>query len=280
MRVTGLDRRLKTVIFVLFVVFVCGAVAFPFYWMIVSALQTGRGLFTYPPMLYPDNFEFKSFRTVLSNTGLPRWLWNSFLVSLASSLGALLVGAPGAYALSRFRYRGKNLFAILILTTQMMPPLVLVIPLFVIFRHLHLSDSLTGLVLANFTFALPVCVWMLRAIFDSIPEEIEEAARIDGCSYGQVLIRITAPLALPGFVATGIFAFLTSWDEFMFSRTVITAKDKWVASIGLSSFIGEYITPWDEIMAAATLFTVPPVILFLLVQRYFVAGLAAGGVKG
>jgi multiple sugar transport system permease protein len=121
---------------------------------------------------------------------------------------------------------------------------------------------------------------MLRAIFESIPVEIEEAARIDGCAYWQVLLRITAPIGLPGFVATGIFCFLTSWDEFMFSRTVITSTEKWVASIGLASFIGEYVTPWDEIMAAASLFTFLPVVLFLLVQRYFVAGLASGGVKG
>ena len=278
---TGASRhRGGRLLFCAMVVVTCGAVAFPFYWMIVTALQTGRGLFSYPPLLWPDNFAFQSFKAVLSGTALPRWLANSLIVSLASSLAALLVGTPGAYALSRFRYRGKTSFAILILTTQMMPPLVLVIPLYIIFRALALSDSLTGLALANFAFALPVCVWMLRAIFDSIPEDIEEAARIDGCSYTQVLVRITAPLALPGFVATGIFAFLTSWDEFMFSRTVITATEKWVASIGLSSFIGIYLTPWDQTMAAAALFTLPPVILFLLVQRYFVAGLSAGGVKG
>lgn len=277
--VTGARRRLLRAAFVAFVVIVCAVVVFPFYWMIVSSLQTGRGLFSYPPLLWPDNFAFRSFKLVLGGTALLRWLGNSFVVSLSASVGALLFAASGAYALSRFRYPGRSTAALLILTTQMVPPLILVIPLFVIFRRLNLTDTLTGLVVGNFTFTLPVCVWMLKSIFDTIPEDIEAAAQIDGCSYLQVLTRITAPLAVPGFVATGIFAFLESWDEFMFSRTVITTPDKWVASIGLSSFIGVYVTPWDQIMAAAVLFTLPPVLLFLLVQRYFVAGFA-GGVKG
>jgi multiple sugar transport system permease protein len=247
--------------------------------MIVNSLQTGLGRFSYPPRLLPDDFSFSSYRTVFGNTNVDKWLLNSLAVSLSAAGAALIVGAWGAYAISRFKSRGVGAAAYITLMTQMMPPVVLMIPLFKIFRQLGLVDKLSGLVVANFIFALPVTIWMLKSIFDTIPVEIEEAALIDGCNRMQVLLKITGPLSLPGFVAAGIFAFIAAWDEFMFTRTVITNPDNWVGSLGIVSFIGEWSTPWDQIMAAASLFTVVPVILFLLVQRYFIAGLA-GGVKG
>jgi multiple sugar transport system permease protein len=162
----------------------------------------------------------------------------------------------------------------------MMPPLVLIIPLYTIFIGMGLTDTLFGLVLGNFAFSLPVVMWMMKSIFDSIPIEIEEAARVDGASWLYILVRITLPIALPGLVATGIFTFLNGWDEFMFARTIVSSADKWVGTVGLASFIGVYVTAWDQILAAATIFTLPPVILFLLVQKYFIAGLGAGAVKG
>jgi multiple sugar transport system permease protein len=121
---------------------------------------------------------------------------------------------------------------------------------------------------------------MMKSVFDSIPFEIEEAARVDGASWPYILIRITLPLALPGLVATSIFTFLSGWDEFLLARTIVTPAEKWVGTVGLASFIGVYVTPWDQILAAATIFTLPPVILFLFIQKYFIAGLGAGAVKG
>jgi multiple sugar transport system permease protein len=162
----------------------------------------------------------------------------------------------------------------------MMPPLVLIIPIYTIFIKLNLTDTLSGLVLGNFAFSLPVVIWMMKSIFDSIPFEIEEAARVDGASWPYILLRITLPLALPGLVATSIFTFLSGWDEFLLARTIVTPAEKWVGTVGLASFIGVYVTPWDQILAAATIFTLPPVILFLFVQKYFIAGLGAGAVKG
>jgi multiple sugar transport system permease protein len=276
----GWRRRGRSLFFVGLVGATCAVIIFPFYWMLITSMQSGAGLFTYPPAFAPNNYSFGSYRAVFGKTGLAVWMQNSLIVALVSTALALATGVSGAYALSRFRYRGKQVFALTILTTQMIPPLVLVIPLFTLFVKAGLTDSLAGLVLANFVFALPVVVWMMKAIFDSIPEEIEEAARIEGASWLYILTRITGPIALPGIVATGIFAFLQAWDEFMVARTIVTATSRWVASIGLASFIGIYITPWDEILAAAVVFTVPPVILFLLVQRYFIAGLSEGAVKG
>ena len=216
----------------------------------------------------------------MRDTAIGTWLWNSLVVAAGSTLLALAAGVSGAYGLSRFRYRGKGTLALVILTTQMMPPLVLVIPLYTIFSGLGLTNTLLGLIVGNLAFSLPVVIWMMKSIFDSIPIEIEEAARIDGASWLYVLWRVTLPIALPGLIATGIFTFLNGWDEFMLARTIISSGDKWVGTIGLSSFIGVYVTSWDQILAAATIFTVPPIVLFLLVQKYFIAGLGAGAVKG
>lgn len=274
------SARGQRVVFLAAVAATCAVIGFPFYWMIVSSMQSGAGLFSYPPSFWPDSFALTSYRLIFANTELAIWLWNSLVVATVSTVLAVVIGTSGAYALSRFRYRGKQAFILTILTTQMMPPLVLIIPLFMIFVRADLTDTLTGLVFANFAFSLPVVTWMMKAIFDSIPVEIEEAARVDGASWMTVLVRITGPIALPGLVATAIFSFIHAWDEFLMARTIVTATDKWVASIGLSSFIGIYVTPWDQIMAAAVIFTLPPVILFLVIQKYFIAGLGAGAVKG
>jgi multiple sugar transport system permease protein len=265
--------------FYLAVVVLLAAVVFPFYWMVKTSLETGTGLFSYPPRLIPQDATFSGYKAAINETQLVLWLFNSFVVAGGSTVMALGVGISGAYGLSRFRYRGKSAIALVILTTQMMPPLVLIIPIYTIFIKLNLTDTLLGLVLGNFAFALPVVIWMMKSVFDSIPFEIEEAARIDGASWPYILLRITLPLALPGVVATGIFTFLSGWDEFLLARSVVSQADKWVGTVGLSSFIGVYVTPWDQILAAATIFTLPPLILFLFVQKYFIAGLSAGAVK-
>ncbi len=255
------------------------AVVFPFYWMVKTSMDTGAGLFSHPPRFLLDHYAMEGYRAVLRDTPVGLWLWNSFVVAAGSTVLALAAGVSGAYGLSRFRYRGKTTLALVILTTQMMPPLVLIIPIYAIFIGLGLTDTLFGLMLGNFAFSLPVVIWMMKSIFDSIPFEIEEAARVDGASWLYILVRVTVPISLPGLVATGIFTFLNGWDEFMLARTIVTSTDKWVGTVGLASFIGVYVTPWDQILAAATIFTLPPAVLFLLVQRYFIAGLGAGAVK-
>ncbi len=279
-----MKRLLKTIfwesLFYAALLAMLAAVVFPFYWMVKTSMDTGSGLFTYPPRFLPNSYALEGYRAALRDTPIGIWLWNSFVVAAGSTAMALAAGVSGAYGLSRFRYRGKTTLALAILTTQMMPPLVLIIPIYTIFIQLGLTDSLLGLILGNFAFSLPVVIWMMKSIFDSIPVEIEEAARVDGASWPYILLRVTLPIAVPGLVATGIFAFLNGWDEFMFARTIVTATEKWVGTVGLASFIGSYVTPWDQILAAATIFTLPPVILFLLVQRYFIAGLGAGAVKG
>lgn len=263
----------------LFILILCALLFFPFYWMIVTSMFSLEELFNYPPRIVPRLVNLGVYIRVLRNTDLLRWLLNSFLVSGTTAISTVFIASFGAYSLSRFRYRGRDVLGFLLLVTQMIPPVLIIIPLYLIFISLGLIDSLVGLIVGYFAFTLPICIWMLKGVFDTIPVTVEEAGLIDGCARRQVLFRIVMPLALPGIAATTIFSFLYCWDEFMFARILISSKSNWTTTIGLSSFIGLYVTPWDEIMAAATIFTMPAIILFLVVQKWFISGLTGGAVK-
>lgn len=270
---------LRTGFFVLLIA-VCGVALFPLYWMALTTLKSTSALFNYPPDFLPHDVSFDAYARIFANTDLGTWMANTVIIAGTSTFLAMLIGTSGAFALSRFTFRGRHLFAITILTTQMIPVLVLILPMFKIFVFLGLVDTLTGLILGNFAFALPVVTWMMKAIFDTIPKDLEDAARIDGASWPTILVRVIGPIALPGLVATSIYAFIESWDEFLLARTIVTSSDNWPLSVGLASFIGIYATPWDELMAAAVIFALPPLILFMVVQKYFIAGLGSGAVKG
>lgn len=255
-------------------------ISIPLLWMIKSSFESDAAATAYPPALLPDGDFSGTFEKIFFETRLFQWLLNSLLVATSSTLVALAIGIPAAYGLSRFKFRHKSLLTLSILGTQMMPPIVLIIPLYTTFISLGLADSLVGVMIANAAFALPVMVWMLKTVFDGVSFEIDEAARIDGASWYYIALRIVTPLSLPGVIAASIFSFLNAWDEFMLARTLLRSVDQWVGTIGLSSLFGEYVTPWNQIMATALIFTIPPVVLFLLVQRYFVSGLSAGAIKG
>lgn len=250
---------------------------FPLYWMLVQALQPDSKRFT--PNILPQDPSFNGFMSAFQNRDVLLWIGNTVLVSGVSSLLVLAVGAWGAYALSRFQTRGMTAVSFLVLATQMLPPVVLMVPIYKAFVAWGLIGGLESLMFANFVFNLPVAVWMLKSVFDSVPLEIEEAARVDGCNRLTVLWHVTLPLALPGALATGIFAFIEAWQEYLFARVLIANPENWVGSIGIASFFGEYGTPWDQVMATSLIFAVPPVILFLIVQQRFVEGMS-GGLKG
>lgn len=252
---------------------------FPLYWMFVQALQADTERYAFPPSILPMNPSFDGFIGALEGRNVLLWMGNSLLIAGISAILVLIVGAWGAYAISRFQTRGVTAAAFLILATQMIPPVVLMIPLYKAFVSWGLVGGLESLVIANFIFNLPVAVWMLKSVFDSVPIEIEEAARVDGCNRFTVLLRVTLPLALPGVLATGIFAFISAWEEYLLARVLISDPSKWVGSIGIASFFGEFGTPWNQVMATSLIFAIPPIILFLIVQRRFVEGMS-GGLKG
>ena len=258
----------------------CLAVIFPVYWAAVTSFQYREKLYVFPPPFLPGKFSLGNYLDVFRESGLALWLYNSFFVSAAATVASVLLAALAAYSLSRFRYRGRGAMGYLILVTQMLPPTLLVIPIYLIFRDLRLIDTLAGLVVAYTTFALPLCVWMLKGFFDTIPRELEEAAQVDGCSRMGAFFRVVVPLSAPGIAATSFYAFIVAWDEYLLSRTLISSEARWVSSVGLSSFIGAYTTFWDQMMAASLVVALPPLVIFFFLQRYLVSGLTAGALKG
>jgi multiple sugar transport system permease protein len=256
------------------------ALLFPFYWMVITALQGEAAVMAFPPRLWPQEIDLWAFLGVFGATKVGRWLMNTVIVAGLATAVVVPIAVLTAYALSRFRNRAVSATAVLIVVTQMMPPVLLLVPYFILFRELGLLNGLVGLILANIAWTLPVSAWLMKAAFDAVPHELEEAAMIDGSSRFGAILRIAVPLAAPGIAASAVFAFISAWDEYFFARTLISNSDYWLVSVGLGSFTGDYSTSWQHVMAVATISTLPPAILFVLVQRAFIANLAQGGVKG
>jgi ABC-type glycerol-3-phosphate transport system permease component len=217
---------------------------------------------------------------VLQNTGLALWILNTINVGVPTTILSLIFSVSGAYALSRFRFRGRGLAGLLILVTQMIPGTILIIPLYLIFKSLGLVNTYPALIIAYATIGLPFCIWMLKGYFDAIPIELEEAAAVDGCTRVMILWKIVAPLSLPGLTVTAMFAFVLVWNDLVLAITLVTSPAMRTNAVGLSSFIGELGTSWGEIMSASVISSIPILLLFLILQRYMVFGLTAGAVKG
>ena len=253
---------------------------FPIYWMLVTAMQSGADLFKLPPNFLPDPDEFRVFERVFTERPVGRWILNSFIVGVGASALSLLLSITTAYALSRFRFPGKSFFGFLLIFTQMVPTVLLMVPLFITFRNIGILNTLTGLVLVNTAFVTPITIWILKGYYDSIPVELEEAALLDGCSRFGALVRIVIPIARPAIAACLMIAFFEAWNEFAFAVTFVQDQDLWVTSVGLASWIGWLTVSTDVMMAGAIVFSLPSLLFFLFLQRYLVSGLAAGAVRG
>ncbi len=251
---------------------------FPAYWMLVSALDARAGLGS---SFVPAEPTLEHFRFVLTEGGFDRFLRNSAIVALATVLVSSLLALLASVAVARFRFTFRTQVLLMVLVVQMVPLEALVIPLFVQVRDLQLLETLLGLVVVYVALALPFGIWMLRGFVAAVPVELEEAAYLDGATWGRMFRSIFFPLVAPGLVATSIFSFITAWNEFLFAMTLLGgATESYTVAIGLRSFFGQHSNDWGAIMAASTLITVPVMIFFILVQRRLAAGLTSGAVKG
>ncbi len=249
-------------------------VLFPFLWLLQMSLRPNEDIMGYDLAFAPTLANYRALWT----GNFPRSFANSVAASFASTALALVIGAPAAYALSRWRFRGRRAVAMWILATRMAPPIAFTIPFFLAYRYLHLLDTVAGLVIIYLTFNLALVVWMMQAFFDAVPRELEEAAWIDGCSIWSAFRRIALPLAAPGLAATGVLCFILSWNDFFFAL-ILTRTRAMTAPVAIVNFMQYEGWEWGKIAAAGSLVMLPVVVFTFFVRSYLVHGLTAGGIN-
>jgi multiple sugar transport system permease protein len=278
------EERVYRALRVLGLAFFVFFTAFPLYTIVVTSLKPLRDVQAVWRWV-PSQVTLRPYLEMWETVPLARYFLNSLIISTCSTVIAVLIAILAAYAISRYRFRGRQPFRFLILSTEMFPGILFLLPLFIIFVNIEqiigikLYGSYTGLVITYLTFALPFSIWMLVGFFDTIPRELEEAAMVDGATALGALFRILIPLSTPGIIAVGIFAFLTAWGEVLFA-SVLTDEGTRTLAIGLQGYSTRSDVYWNQLMAASIVVSVPVVAAFLALQRYFVQGIAATGVKG
>lgn len=247
----------------------------PFFWMVLNSFKTALGISKVPPdLLFVPTFT--NYVNVFLSQNFLDFFANSFIIAAGSTLFGLLLGLPAAYSIARYRQNG---LAVLILMGRMIPGITLLIPWFIIFRQLHLIDTYISLILAHMLVGLPFIVWVMIPFFEAIPRELDEAARVDGCSVIGTLVRVILPISGPGIISASILAFIYSWNNFMFSIVFATDRTK-TLPVAIYNFISYAQIDWGGLMAAAVVITLPILVLALLTQRFIIRGLTAGAVKG
>jgi multiple sugar transport system permease protein len=253
---------------------------FPFYWMLTTALKPNDDMYRPEPLLVPVRVTWSHFHKVFFGSHFPEFFWNSTVVALVTTVLSLAVGIFAAYAIVRLDFRGKNLIARSLIFSYLVPPVLLFIPLFEMIFRFGLLNTRSGLVLAYLTFTVPFTTWLLMGYFRTIPVALEEAALVDGCTRLAALFRIILPLSTPAIVVTALFSFTLSWNEFLYALTFTSNPSSQTVTVGLTTTVAEDVFFWGWMMAASFLIAIPPVVLYLLGQRWVVRGLTAGAVKG
>ncbi|MEO6062569.1 MAG: carbohydrate ABC transporter permease [Thermoflexales bacterium] len=269
----------KTVLYIA-IIFVTAITIFPIYWMIVSTLQPNSYSLHYPPPFFPQEVRLTQFAELFAQRPIANWLKNSFVIASISMLLVTALSVLGAYALSSLRWRGRSLFGLFLLITQMLPEILVLVPLYVMYNALEQLNSLPALAVVDAAFALPVCIWILKGVFDAVPSEVLDAALVDGCSEFSTVWRIVLPLSLPGLVAVAVVAFFGGWNEFLYASILVGSTELMPASVGLTTLKGLSGVLVEQYMGAGMVFSILPVAFYLSMQRYIISGLTAGAVKG
>ena len=268
-----------------FLVFMIIYTVVPMAWMLITSLKTGFAAMMYPPQWWPaeptlDNyFRLLDPRDSIGQDFL-RYFGNSIFVSVTTTILAVAVAVPAAYAFSRFSFPGRSQLMLGYLLVRMFTAVLMIIPLFVVMRQLGLLDSTLGLAIAYTSFLLPLFVWMLKGFFDAAPRELESAARVDGSTRIGAMFRIVVPIARNGLVATCVFVAIAAWNEYLFALMLTTSQGSRTWPVGLQLMSGEFQLPWGMLAAGGIISIIPVIVLFAIVQRVMVAGITAGAVKG
>ena len=252
----------------------------PEVWLFSLSLKNKAGIYEYPPRWIPADSSFANYRFALTHTQVPWYLWNSAIVAIAAAAATLAAAVPAAYVLSRERFDGRRGLLAALLAVQMVSPVILLVPIYGVIERLGLIDTRAGLILVYAAMQVPFTVWVLKNFFDAVPPSILEAARLDGASRARTLWTIVLPLIAPGLGATAIFNLAAYWSEFGLALVLLDSQERFTMPLGLFSFQSAYETDWQLLAAASFIALVPVITAFVLLQRFFIAGLTAGAVKG
>jgi multiple sugar transport system permease protein len=256
----------------------------PMLWMVLTSIKTQFAALQYPPEWWPKDPTLSQYTTLLDPTSdvgreFLTYLWNSIWICTVTTILGVVVAVPAAYAFSRFRFPGRQWLFYAVLLRNMFPAVVFLMPLFILMRYLHLVNTAGSLILTYLTFGLPLSIWLLKGFYDNIPVQLEQAARIDGATRFQAFLLVVMPLSSPGIIATAIYSFIVAWNEYVYALTFLNDQDKLTLPVGLQRFFTEYTTNWPGLMAASFIMSVPVVVMFLVLQKYFVRALTEGAVK-
>lgn len=279
----ALKRESPVVLVLLYLVILLAVffALFPVWYLVTASIRPGQTLFSTDLLtaLFPTRFTSENYAYMLNRTDFPIWVRNSLYIAVLTTIGTLLLATPAAYAFSRFRFPGRSNLLILFLALQSFPGVMALVPIYLLLQNLHLLNHV-GLILAYSSGALVFNIWNMKGFFDTIPVELGEAALIDGASPTQAFLRVVLPLARPVLAITALFGFLAGWNEYIVAQTVLGDSKSYTAPVGLFIIQSDKAAPWGYFAAGSLMVSLPVMVLFLLVQRNLVAGLASGGVKG
>lgn len=255
---------------------------FPIWWMLVGSLRPYYTLISLDDVaFYPKDFTIENYLKIFSQAKYLRYFANSFIVSGGTVLVTLLIAIPAAYSFSRFKFGGKSAVLSAVQSVQMFPIVVILISLYTFYRQWGMLNTYRGVILADVTFALPLSITLLKSFFDTVPQALDESAKIDGAGRLRTMVQVILPLVLPGLVAVAIYTFLNAWDDYLMALTIVRIDEKRTLTVGLAqSFMGEYSNDYGALMAFSVAGSLPIVLLFIFFQKYMVEGLTAGAVKG
>lgn len=272
----------KNILFSAATIIITVILLFPLYWIVVTSFKFEKEIFLSPPTLFPKVINTASYLAQLKSGDFNMFqaFGNSAIISAATMIIAIVLAVPASYGLARYKFKGKKLIVLSFLVTQMLPVSVALTPLFILFKNMKVINTLIAPILADATIGIPFSILILRTYFASIPKEVDEAARIDGCNRFETFIKIFVPISFPGIIVCGVFSFLYAWGDLAYGLTFIGKQSLRPITAGIFNFMGQYGTKWSYICAFGVVTIIPVVLIFIFMQKYIISGLTAGAVKG
>ena len=276
-----LNKKKNILLCVISIIILC-VLLFPLFWIFVTSLKTEQEIFRIPPTFYPHKLNLGSYAAQIEtgDFNMFRAFGNSFIISIGAMLIAVVLAVPASYAIAKYHFVGRNAMLLGFLVTQMLPVSVLLTPMFIMFKGMNVYNTWISAILADATLGIPFSVLILKNYFASIPKELEEAAYIDGCGRFKAFIKVLLPVAKPGIIVCAIFSFLYSWGDLAYGMTFILDQKKRPITAGIFNFMGQYGTTWSYLTAFAIVTIIPVALIFIFMQKYIIAGMTSGAVKG